>query len=81
MTAVTPELVVAIFGLAAGVGIRTSTYLAQGTIDWRLVLIAGIPQVCGVLLGWRIALVVAPQTLRRAMVVALLASAVLVGIT
>lgn len=56
------------------------SYLSRGTIDWQLALVAGVPELCGVLIGWKIAHAVPPRVLKRAMVVALLTSASLVGI-
>jgi uncharacterized membrane protein YfcA len=62
--------------VVAGVG--TLSYLARGAIDWPLVALIGIPELIGVLLGWRVAQAVSPQILKRAMVAALFASAGLV---
>jgi hypothetical protein len=64
--------------VVAGVG--TLSYLSRGAIDWRLALVAGVPELCGVFIGWKIAHAVPPVILRRAMIVALLASAALVAI-
>jgi uncharacterized membrane protein YfcA len=62
--------------VVAGVG--TLSYLGRGSIDWHLAFVAGMPELCGVLIGWKIAHSVAPPALKRAMIVALLASAGLV---
>lgn len=64
--------------VVAGVG--TLSYLGRGAIDWPLALAVGIPELCGVLVGWRVAQAVPPRILKRAMIVALLVSAGLVGI-
>lgn len=64
--------------VVAGVG--TLSYLTRGTIDWHVALVTGVPELCGVLIGWKIAHAVAPRTLRRVMIVALVISAGLVGI-
>jgi hypothetical protein len=64
--------------VVAGVG--TLSYLGRGTIDWRVALLAGVPELCGVLIGWKIAHAVTPRTLTRVMIVALVASAGLVAI-
>lgn len=64
--------------VVAGVG--TLSYLSRGTIDWKLVLVVGIPELCGVLVGWKVARAVPAHVLKRALIVALLASACLVGI-
>ncbi|HEY6497634.1 MAG TPA: sulfite exporter TauE/SafE family protein [Trebonia sp.] len=64
--------------VVAGVG--TLSYLGRGAIDWPLVLVVGIPELCGVLIGWKVAHAVPPRVLKRAMIVALLVSAGLVGI-
>lgn len=64
--------------VVAGVG--TLSYLSRGTIDWQLMLIAGVPELCGVLIGWKVARAVPASVLKRAMIVALLACACLVGI-
>lgn len=64
--------------VVAGVG--TLSYLGRGTIDWRLALVVGVPELCGVMIGWKIAHAVPSPVLRRAMIVALLVSAGLVAV-
>ncbi len=64
--------------VVAGVG--TVSYLSRGAIDWRLALLVGVPELCGVFTGWKIAHAVQPAILKRAMIVALLVSAGLVVI-
>ncbi len=53
--------------------VGTLGYLSQGSIDWTLVAVVGIPELCGVLIGWKIARTVPPHHLKRAMIAALLA--------
>ena len=36
-------------------GVGSLGYLAAGTIDWPLAVLVGVPELAGVLLGWRIA--------------------------
>jgi hypothetical protein len=55
-------------------------YLSRGAIDWRLSLAVGIPELCGVLIGWKIARAAPARYLKRAMIVALAAAAVIVGL-
>ncbi|WP_345603096.1 sulfite exporter TauE/SafE family protein [Tomitella cavernea] len=50
-------------------------YAAQGAIDWPLALLVGVPELAGVFLGWRIAHAIPTRTLKRALIVALLALA------
>jgi uncharacterized protein len=64
--------------VVAGVG--TLSYLGRGTIDWPLALAVGLPELCGVLIGWKVAHAVPARILKRVMIVALLISAGLVGI-
>ncbi|HVX44691.1 MAG TPA: sulfite exporter TauE/SafE family protein [Mycobacteriales bacterium] len=47
-------------------------YLVQGQIDWRLALLVGIPEVGGVLIGWKIARSVPTRGLKYALITALL---------
>lgn len=35
--------------------VGTPGYLAQGVVSWSLALLIGIPELCGVLIGWKIA--------------------------
>jgi hypothetical protein len=64
--------------VVAGAG--TLSYLGRGTIDWPLALAVGIPELCGVLIGWKVAHAVPSRILKRVMIIALLISAGLVGI-
>ncbi len=50
-------------------------YLSQGSIDWPLAFVVGVPELVGVLIGWKIAHTVPTRHLTRAMIVALLAVA------
>lgn len=50
-------------------------YLSIGAIDWRLAFIVGVPELCGVLIGWKIARAVPARYLRWAMIVILIAVA------
>lgn len=56
-------------------GVGTIGYLLQGSIDWPLAVLVGVPELAGVLLGWRIARAVPTRTLQLALVTALLAMA------
>ncbi|MGH3170976.1 MAG: sulfite exporter TauE/SafE family protein [Trebonia sp.] len=60
--------------------VGTLSYLSRGTIDWRLALVVGGPELFGALIGWKLAQAVPPRILRRAMIVALVTSAGLIGI-
>lgn len=53
-------------------GIGTFGYLMQGAVDWPLALLVGIPELAGVLLGWKIAHVVPTRRLKYALAAALL---------
>lgn len=55
--------------------IGTIGYLSQGSIDWPLALLVGVPELCGVLIGWKIAHTVPTSYLKRGMIIALLAVA------
>lgn len=55
--------------------VGTVGYLLQGSIDWFLAVLIGIPELAGVLIGWRVARSLPTRTLRTAMVVALFALA------
>lgn len=50
-------------------------YLSIGAIDWWLALIVGIPELCGVLIGWKVARTVPARYLRWAMIIILVAIA------
>lgn len=52
--------------------IGTIGYLSIGAVDWALVAIIGVPEMFGVLLGWRIAHALPTQHLKYAMVAGLL---------
>lgn len=50
-------------------------YLSQDAIDWGLALLVGVPELCGVVIGWKIARLVPARHLTQVMIVALLAVA------
>jgi uncharacterized membrane protein YfcA len=50
-------------------------YLVHGSIDWSLAVLVGVPELAGVLIGWRVARALPTHVLKRALVVALLAIA------
>ncbi len=54
-------------------GVGTLGYLIRGTIDWPLVALIGLPELAGVLLGWKIARSLQTRHLKNALVIALLA--------
>lgn len=55
--------------VVAGVG--TLGYAVSGSIDWPLAVAIGVPEVVGVVIGWKIARSVPDGTLRRSLVVVL----------
>ena len=55
--------------------VGTLGYLAHGTIDYPLAALVGIPELAGVLVGWRIAHALPTHTLTNALVVTLCALA------
>lgn len=52
--------------------VGTAGYLAQGAIDWPLAALVGVPELCGVVIGWKLARALPARFLKRALVVALL---------
>ncbi|MBA8826516.1 hypothetical protein FHX42_003892 [Saccharopolyspora lacisalsi] len=52
--------------------IGTIGYLAHGTINWPLAVLVGVPELVGVLLGWKIAQAVPARRLKYALATALL---------
>jgi uncharacterized protein len=56
--------------------VGTFGYLVHGTIDWPLAAVVGIPELSGVLVGWRIAHRLPTDTLRTGLVSTLCALAV-----
>jgi len=56
-------------------GIGTAGYLLHGSVDWRLAALVGIPELAGVIIGWRIAHAVPERRLKYALAVTLLALA------
>jgi uncharacterized membrane protein YfcA len=51
--------------------VGTLGYLAAGTIDWPLVVLVGVPELAGVLLGWVLARRLPTRTLKYALVISL----------
>lgn len=56
-------------------GVGTLGYLASGAIDWPLAVLIGVPELAGVLLGWKLAHALPTRTLKYLLVGALLALA------
>jgi hypothetical protein len=53
-------------------GVGTIGYALHGSVDWGLVLLIGLPELVGVVVGWRIARALPTRTLRAVLVVVLL---------
>lgn len=53
----------------------TIAYVASGAVDWGLAALVGIPELAGVLLGWKLARSLPTRSLKIALVVTLLALA------
>jgi uncharacterized membrane protein YfcA len=51
--------------------VGTAGYLAQGTIDWPLAFAIGVPELAGVLIGWRVAHAVSSRQLKYALAIVL----------
>ncbi|MBP0457015.1 sulfite exporter TauE/SafE family protein [Streptomyces montanisoli] len=51
--------------------VGTVGYLVHGTIDWPLAVLVGLPELAGVLVGWKIAHALPTRALRNALVVTL----------
>lgn len=60
--------------------VGSAGYLSIGAIDWRLALVVGVPQLFGVVLGWKIARTVPARYLRWAMIIILIAIAPVLAI-
>lgn len=56
-------------------GVGTLGYVAHGTIDWPLAVLIGVPELAGVLLGWKIAHSLPTRQLKNVLVITLLALA------
>ncbi|TKA06333.1 sulfite exporter TauE/SafE family protein [Actinacidiphila oryziradicis] len=56
-------------------GVGTLGYLAHGTINWPLAALVGIPELAGVLLGWKIAHALPTRSLKLALIITLFALA------
>lgn len=55
--------------------VGTAGYLADGSISWSLAVLVGVPELVGVLIGWKIAHALPTRTLKYALVCVLLALA------
>ncbi|MEZ7002520.1 sulfite exporter TauE/SafE family protein [Streptomyces sp. AD55] len=55
--------------------VGTLGYVAQGAVDWPLAALVGVPELAGVLLGWRLAHALPARHLTWALIVTLLAVA------
>lgn len=53
-------------------GVGTIGYALHGSVDWGLVALIGLPELVGVVVGWRIARALPTRTLRTVLVVVLL---------
>ncbi|GAA0482049.1 sulfite exporter TauE/SafE family protein [Streptomyces olivaceiscleroticus] len=53
----------------------TLGYVAHGAVDWPLAALVGVPELAGVLIGWRLARALPSRTLKTGLVVALFALA------
>ncbi|MFC6065208.1 sulfite exporter TauE/SafE family protein [Streptomyces ochraceiscleroticus] len=53
----------------------TLGYVAHGAVDWPLAALVGVPELAGVLIGWRIARALPSRTLKTGLVLALFALA------
>lgn len=56
-------------------GVGTFGYLSTGAIDWALAVLVGVPELVGVLVGWKIAHVLPSRRLRFGLVAVLFALA------
>ncbi|MFH9570815.1 sulfite exporter TauE/SafE family protein [Streptomyces sp. NPDC017454] len=56
-------------------GVGTLGYVAHGAVDWPLAVLVGVPELAGVLLGWRIAHALPTRHLKFALVATLFALA------
>ena len=55
--------------------VGTTGYVLQGAVDWPLALLVGVPELAGVLIGWKLARVLPTRRLTCALIVSLLALA------
>lgn len=53
-------------------GVGTIGYLAQDAIDWPLAALVGVPELCGALIGWKIARSLPTHRLKQALIATLL---------
>ncbi len=59
--------------------IGSAGYLSIGAIDWRLAVVVGVPQILGVLIGWKIARTVPVKYLKWAMILFLVVLALILA--
>lgn len=62
-------------------GVGAAGYAAQGSIDWAMAAIIGVPLLAGVIIGWKIGTILPVRTLRFVLVAVLLALAPYLAIT
>lgn len=55
--------------------VGTAGYVAHGSIDWPLAALVGVPELAGVLLGWKIARALPTRSLKNALIITLFALA------
>jgi uncharacterized membrane protein YfcA len=53
-------------------GVGTIGYALHGSVDWGLVLLIGLPELVGVVVGWRIAQILPTRMLRGILIAVLL---------
>lgn len=56
-------------------GVGTVGYLVHGSVDWALAALVGVPELVGVLIGWKVAQALPTRTLKIVLIVVLLALA------
>lgn len=56
-------------------GVGTVGYLASGSVDWPMGALVGVPELAGVLIGWKIAHALPTRKLKYSLVIALFALA------
>jgi uncharacterized membrane protein YfcA len=79
-SAVLPTLASAQVQSVVIAGVGTVVYLVTGAISFKLAVVVGVPELCGVLVGWRAAQKLPSELLRRIMIVALFGAAAIVGV-
>lgn len=51
--------------------VGTVGYVAQGAVDWPLAALVGVPELCGVLIGWKLARALPTHRLKQGLIVTL----------